>query len=81
MTVRKISISLDEWSLSVLDEYKEEHGLSRSDTMRAALRALHANKLAAQYMEAAQNMTPEEKAEMLAWDSLAGDGIDHDETW
>ncbi len=73
----KVSVSLREQDLRYLDAYAEREGLpSRSATIHAAIKALQARDLEAEYAEAIEEWADSDDAE--AWDRTVGDGLDSD---
>ena len=78
MPKEKVTVSLPVDALRYADEYKEAHGLNRSEVLALALKALRAEELAEGYRalaaEYAENPDPlldsgfEEVLEQTEWD-------------
>ncbi|WP_166849207.1 antitoxin [Isoptericola sp. BMS4] len=73
----KVSVSLKDRDLRYLDAYAQRKGLpSRSATVHAAIKALQACELEAEYEEAIDEWASSDDAQ--AWDATVGDGLDAD---
>lgn len=70
----KLSVSLSEEDLAVLDEYARSSGLrSRSAAMQYAIRLLRHARLEQDYAAAWQEW--ESSEDQAAWEGTAGDGL------
>jgi Arc/MetJ-type ribon-helix-helix transcriptional regulator len=70
----KVSVSLSEAELSILDEYARATGVgSRSAAVQAAIRLLREASLEDAYVEAFDDWAG--SADALLWDAAAGDGL------
>lgn len=75
----KLSISLTDGDIEVLDHFAAEHGLaSRSAVVQHAIRALGHERLVQDYIEEFAEWDGSEDAAL--WDSVSGDGL-RDEAW
>lgn len=74
MTNVKLSVSVSEDDVAVLDDYARTAGLaSRSAALQHAIRLLRHVDLEADYTEAWDDW--EASGERVAWESVTGDGI------
>ncbi len=69
----KISISLPDQDVAVLDEYARTSGLNRSAVIRRALRLLRHPELEQDYAAAWDEW--ETSGEQAAWEGTAADGL------
>ncbi len=69
----KISISLPDQDVAVLDEYARTSGLNRSAVIRRALRLLRHPELEQDYAAAWNEW--ETSGEQAAWEGTAADGL------
>lgn len=75
MFAQKLSISLNEELCEFIAMYQRQHQCkSRSEVIMKALTLLRQKHLEAEYQAAANEID-------TAWDALAGDGIDADQSW
>ncbi len=71
----KLSVSLPEEDVAVLDAYVREHALSsRSAAVQKAVRMLRHPRLEQEYAEAWQEW--ESSGEQALWGAAVGDGLD-----
>ena len=76
----KLSVSLSEDDVKVLDDYVVQHGLgSRSAALQAAVRALHHEALVQDYVEEFPERHRSEDKQL--WDSVSDSGLDRDAAW
>jgi Arc/MetJ-type ribon-helix-helix transcriptional regulator len=70
----KLSVSLSEEDVAVLDDYARKSGLrSRSAVLRQAIRVLRRSHLEEDYAAAWEEW--DASGEREAWESVAGDGL------
>lgn len=73
----KLSISLPDEDVALLDTYAAEHAIeSRSATLHAAVQLLRERRLEDEYRAAILEWDGSEEAAL--WDSITGDGIPDD---
>ncbi len=71
----KLSVSLSEADLALLDEYINQEGLpSRSAGVQTAIRHLHRENLRKAYVEAWRDWA--ESPDSSEWDTTVADGLD-----
>lgn len=66
----KVSVSLPDADVDFLDAYADEHGLSRSAAVQAAVKSLRTNDLAAAYEAAFSSESDSD------WDATLADGLE-----
>lgn len=75
----KLSVSLPDADVELLDAVAEERNESRSAALQRAVRLLRESRLGDQYEQVWKEW--EESGEAAVWDVTAGDGITGDEAW
>jgi Arc/MetJ-type ribon-helix-helix transcriptional regulator len=70
----KISATLPRRDLAFLNEYIEQHGVSRSGALHEAVRALREKSLMSAYLAADDEWFADEET-ASAWDRAVADGI------
>lgn len=77
MTVKKLSVSLEEPLVALLGHYQATHAVrSKSEVIARAVRLLREKELETQYAAAIEEWEASGEAEL--WDAVVGDGLGSD---